>query len=390
MASNQNWTFDWENSLGKIVLYLQTTNMDSGSDSDEDAGYESDSKAPNAQVGANFHLKKQTNDTNVSKPNTQASDGRASGLTETSVPGPPASSKYLPATVGVIYKIVSPSGKAYVGQTVQRLAKRMKAHQDRTTCHALASAIKKYGWDAMKVSVVLRDVPLAQLDEKEDQMIKEHNTMTPNGYNLIRVKDQPYRGVNHVNCAMAVRSFHSKNPGSARKKQNKTLSIESQRQTWFDKLLKQVSILLTTDPREARKKISLAKCGARWAAKQASVRCAGTNRNPLKEFEKFWGRMSIDDVVRMASELSPSEACPGPIKGEKHTMQQVSDTTKAAAGASPGKSKACSDIPSSLESVCTREPIREEVNSGFESDSSLEDFWWCTGNRLPRRRAGGH
>lgn len=89
----------------------------------------------------------------------------------------------------------------------------------------------------------------------------------------------------------------------------------------------------------------------------------------------------------LESELSPSEACPVPRKGKKHTMQQVSDTTKKAAVASPGKSKACSDIPSFLESVCTREPIREEVNNGFESDSSLEDFWWCTGNRLPPRRA---
>jgi hypothetical protein len=51
---------------------------------------------------------------------------------------------------GIIYKITSPSGKVYVGQTVRSFEKRMQEHKDsKSKCSAVKNAIDKYK-DQMK------------------------------------------------------------------------------------------------------------------------------------------------------------------------------------------------------------------------------------------------
>src|SRR6056300_1557421 len=85
---------------------------------------------------------------------------------------------------GIIYKITSPSGKVYVGQTIRSFEKRMREHkQTYSGCTLLKSAIDKYK-DQMKYEIIEKDVPQEQLDEREIYWIKELNSLVPNGYNL--------------------------------------------------------------------------------------------------------------------------------------------------------------------------------------------------------------
>jgi len=85
---------------------------------------------------------------------------------------------------GIIYKISSPSGKVYVGQTVRSFKKRMQEHRQETSCCTfIKRAIDKYG-DEMKYEIVEENVPQEQLDEREIYWIKELNSLAPDGYNL--------------------------------------------------------------------------------------------------------------------------------------------------------------------------------------------------------------
>ena len=99
----------------------------------------------------------------------------------------------LPANTereGVIYKIQFPNRKAYVGQTVQPLAQRIRQHfKDRTGCRALKAALRKYGTRACAVTV-LCTLPRSKLDAAERRMIAKHHTMAPGGYNILAGGDQ--------------------------------------------------------------------------------------------------------------------------------------------------------------------------------------------------------
>lgn len=53
----------------------------------------------------------------------------------------------------------------------------------RNSCVLLNNAIRKYGKDAFKVTVI-DEVPISEVGEKEAYYIKELNTIVPNGYNI--------------------------------------------------------------------------------------------------------------------------------------------------------------------------------------------------------------
>ena len=81
-----------------------------------------------------------------------------------------------------IYLIESPSGKKYVGQT-EDFEKRMKGHRKSSThCTLLKRAIDKYGWDHMKVTILL-ECSKQDMNMYEQMMIKAWDTVAPNGYN---------------------------------------------------------------------------------------------------------------------------------------------------------------------------------------------------------------
>jgi len=91
--------------------------------------------------------------------------------------------------MGIIYKLTSPSGKSYIGQTVYTLEKRFKQHVKTANggrvdgCMALNNAIRKYGGENfIKKEMCSCDIDL--LDFWEEFYIADEKTFYPNGYNL--------------------------------------------------------------------------------------------------------------------------------------------------------------------------------------------------------------
>lgn len=91
--------------------------------------------------------------------------------------------------MGVIYKITSPSGKVYIGQTIGSKEKRWKEHLEdahrtyKDHCKVLNKAIRKYGDDNFKVELVEECLD-EELDDKEAEYITQYNSQVPNGMNI--------------------------------------------------------------------------------------------------------------------------------------------------------------------------------------------------------------
>ncbi len=104
--------------------------------------------------------------------------------------------------IPTIYKITSPSGKSYVGQTVWPTSRMSKHKNGGNRCTALATDGEKYGWDNMQWEV-LRGGPgavggavaEAELDGLEVFYIESEGTLAPNGYNLQKGGNVAWRGV---------------------------------------------------------------------------------------------------------------------------------------------------------------------------------------------------
>lgn len=83
----------------------------------------------------------------------------------------------------LIYKHTSPSGKSYIGQT-NDLSKRNWGHRNSSNCSVFSNAIKKYGWDAFTHEIIAENLTLSESNMLEEKLIKDLNTLVPNGYNL--------------------------------------------------------------------------------------------------------------------------------------------------------------------------------------------------------------
>jgi group I intron endonuclease len=83
--------------------------------------------------------------------------------------------------MGVIYCLTFPNGKQYVGQTKQKLSKRLSQHQKQNSCQAVHYAIQKYKSYDFEI---LFEVGNDELDKYEKKFIKELNTIVPHGYNI--------------------------------------------------------------------------------------------------------------------------------------------------------------------------------------------------------------
>ena len=84
-----------------------------------------------------------------------------------------------------IYKITSPSGKIYIGQT-QCLYKRFQNYRKRKANKYLMKAILKYGLENMVVDILEKDVELGLLDEREQFYLDMLQPFGDNGYNICK------------------------------------------------------------------------------------------------------------------------------------------------------------------------------------------------------------
>jgi group I intron endonuclease len=88
--------------------------------------------------------------------------------------------------MGFIYKATyRVSGKAYIGQTIQTIEKRMLQHQYPSSgCKAFLAAINKHGWENFDVDWY--ECPDAELNDLEEFLVDALGTLAPGGYNLRR------------------------------------------------------------------------------------------------------------------------------------------------------------------------------------------------------------
>lgn len=86
-----------------------------------------------------------------------------------------------------IYQITNLiNNKAYIGQT-NNITKRWANHKCCNSPHmTIAKAIAEYGVENFKFEVLLKDLTPEEADELEILLIKEKNTLVPNGYNVFK------------------------------------------------------------------------------------------------------------------------------------------------------------------------------------------------------------
>lgn len=83
----------------------------------------------------------------------------------------------------IIYLITNIiTGKKYIGQTTRTLEQRLKEHKREG--NILHRAISKYGISNFKAEELKRCSSINELNDSETELIKEYNTLVPNGYNL--------------------------------------------------------------------------------------------------------------------------------------------------------------------------------------------------------------
>ena len=86
---------------------------------------------------------------------------------------------------GCVYRIQnSLNAKVYIGITIGKPAKRWQQHLYHSShCKAIAAALKKYGIDNFKFTVI-EEVPREELSAAEIRHIAAHESYGPKGYNL--------------------------------------------------------------------------------------------------------------------------------------------------------------------------------------------------------------
>lgn len=88
-------------------------------------------------------------------------------------------------SIYLIYKHTSPSGKSYIGQTNDYNRRSIEHKNPNNRCAAFSRAIRKYKWENFTHEILIEGLTLCEANELESLLIKQHNTIYPNGYNLV-------------------------------------------------------------------------------------------------------------------------------------------------------------------------------------------------------------
>ena len=77
------------------------------------------------------------------------------------------------------------NNKSYIGITINFI-KRMKQHKRNSSNSLIHQAIVEYGEDNFSYTILAENLTLEEAEEMEIKLIKEKNTLAPNGYNLAK------------------------------------------------------------------------------------------------------------------------------------------------------------------------------------------------------------
>jgi group I intron endonuclease len=198
-----------------------------------------------------------------------------------------------------IYKHTSPSGKSYIGQT-KNYEYRSKQHIKTKKCPLFRNAIDKYGWDNFTHEILKSELTIEEANLWEENLIKEHNTLSPNGYNLV-------------------------NGGLNRKPSEKTL----------DNMSKASKGRFPSD--ETREKLSLAQKNRKPISEETRAKMREAQKKNMSSpelrlllSEKAKNRKPISEETRLKLSLAQKGKV-SPAKGRKLTDEQkkkISDASK--------------------------------------------------------------
>jgi hypothetical protein len=92
--------------------------------------------------------------------------------------------------MGAVYKITFPDGLSYIGSTKHSIKRRMSEHK--ADCVAtfnksrpIHSAIDKFGIDLSMFEILFSSDEIELLRKTEIEFMRQHNTLIPNGLNVI-------------------------------------------------------------------------------------------------------------------------------------------------------------------------------------------------------------
>ncbi|AGE55315.1 GIY-YIG catalytic domain-containing endonuclease [Paramecium bursaria Chlorella virus MA1E] len=133
--------------------------------------------------------------------------------------------KYIKRGTGIIYGLLFPSGKYYVGQTYY-FSHRMSCHRNiKKKFRKLFAAIRKYKWENVEVIVLETDIPIDELNKKEEYYVEKYNSFY-NGYNskpgggAVRGMNHPSYGKKHsitTRKLMSIQRYGKFNPNYGKK-----------------------------------------------------------------------------------------------------------------------------------------------------------------------------
>lgn len=124
--------------------------------------------------------------------------------------------------VGILYEVINLiNNKKYIGITTQSLDERKRAHikdskSQRNSARSLQQAIKKHGKDNFIFTEVGKFNSIEDLENAEIELIKNENSLSPNGYNLDKGgkgvrgwgRLVVYRGVSYKNLTTLCHVLH--------------------------------------------------------------------------------------------------------------------------------------------------------------------------------------
>ena len=77
--------------------------------------------------------------------------------------------------MALVYKITSPSGRHYIGQTIKTFERRMKQHKNKhASSLLLQKSFKKYGYENHKFKIIKDNISVEEASKIEIKLIAEH------------------------------------------------------------------------------------------------------------------------------------------------------------------------------------------------------------------------
>lgn len=160
-----------------------------------------------------------------------------------------------------IYTITNKiNNKKYVGQTIDT-EKRWKEHQYNAKNNLyptiyLYNAMKKYGLENFTFEVIESDIPLEEINAREEYWIEKLNTLRPNGYNLT-LGGEGTKGYKMLKKTKELISTKAKERFNSMTEEEKQEMINRLPKTGgdLDKMNKGFQVWLKNSPEEAQERI---------------------------------------------------------------------------------------------------------------------------------------